>query len=211
MDYSIDDKWVGRLGLLILGVLVARTLLVYRATGRFPVRFNDTSTAHGFNHAVLFAVIVAFAANLILMRLPRWLSREPVGDFGNLYDITGPLISLQLDAVRLAGLILSTLALCLAGFAQHQMGSSWRIGLDTGHKTDLVTSGLFRSARHPIYFALILLGLGLFLAMPSALTGAALAVLVVVLSIQTRLEEEFLRASHGESYKAYYARTRRWI
>lgn len=211
MGYSIGDIWVGRLGLLILVLLAIRTLLVYRAAGRFPIRFHDTATAHGFNLTAMSVTFLAFMLNLLLMRAPNWLSLPPSHPWSDIYAYTVPLSAMEVDQVRLAGLVLACLGLIISAIAQHQMGRSWRYGLDTGQKTDLVTTGLFRSARHPIYFGFLLVGAGLFLAMPTALTFAALVVLAVVLSIQTRLEEEFMRATHGEIYKAYYDRTRRWI
>lgn len=211
MDYAIDDKWVGRFGLLILVILTVRTVLVFRATGRFPIRFHDTATAHGFNLTVLSLTFLVFALNLLVMRIPQWLSLDATHSWAGMYHYTAPIHALATDTVRLTGLLVAGLGLLLAAVAQHQMGESWRYGLDTAQGTKLVTTGFFSHARHPIYFGFFLVGLGLFLAMPSALTAAALAVLGVVLSIQTRLEEDFLLKSHGQAYESYYARTRRWI
>ncbi len=211
MPYSIGDIWVGRLGLLILVLLAVRTYLVFRATGRFPIRFHDTQTAHGFNLTALSGTFLAFMLNLLIMRAPKWLSLQPPHPLSDIYAYTGPIAPMQVDEVRLAGLALSCIGLTVSAIAQHQMGNSWRYGLDTDQRTDLVTSGLFHNARHPIYFGFLLVGVGLFLAMPSAVTVAAVTVLAVVLSVQTRLEEEFMLKTHGGAYNHYYGRTRRWI
>ncbi|MBU1211799.1 MAG: isoprenylcysteine carboxylmethyltransferase family protein [Alphaproteobacteria bacterium] len=211
MEILIGDKWVARFGLVVLVLLVVRTALVFRATGRFPIRFHRTDTAHGFVHLVLAGVLVAFALNLSLLRLPAWLSLQPTDALAGVYAYAGPLQAMQAGEIRLAGFLVAGLGLGLVVVAQHQMGSSWRVGIDWDHATQLVTRGLFQRARHPIYFGFVLLGAGLFLVMPSALSAAAATVLAVVLGIETRLEEEFMLSRHGETYRQYYARTRRWI
>lgn len=211
MSEAIGDHWVGRLGLLILVLLALRTLLVYRATGRFPIHGHDTETAHGFNQVAMAVAAVGFAVNLLLLRLPNWLSFKEGHRLADVYSYTAPIQMLQSNEIRLLGLALACLALAYAALAQHQMGSSWRFGLDSAHKTELVTDGLFKSSRHPIYFGFLMLGIGLFLAMPSTLTAVAAAILAVALSIQTRLEEEFMLEQHGDAYSEYLARTRRWV
>ncbi|KUO57860.1 MAG: hypothetical protein APF80_09310 [Alphaproteobacteria bacterium BRH_c36] len=211
MEILIGDKWVSRFGLVVLVLMVVRTALVFRATGRFPIRIHGTETAHGFVHLVLAGIALAFAINIVLLRLAAWLSLEPADGLAGAYEMTGPLTALQTGEIRLAGLLMAVFGLVLGAVAQHQMGRSWRVGIDRDHPTDLVTTGLFERARHPIYFGFGLLGIGLFLAMPSALSAAAAAVLIAVLGIEARLEEEFMLSRHGETYRQYYARTRRWI
>lgn len=76
----------------------------------------------------------------------------------------------------------------------------------------LVTSGIYRFTRNPMY-------LGVFLVLLAAAAGLGhpLALLVAVLFVpymtrfQIRPEERALRARFGEAFEAYTRRTRRWL
>jgi protein-S-isoprenylcysteine O-methyltransferase Ste14 len=91
------------------------------------------------------------------------------------------------------------------------MGESWRIGIDDAPKTRLVNTGVFGISRNPIFLGMIVTLFGLFLVMPNALTLLAVVLGVVVINIQVRLEEEFLKTTHGDEYARYIRRVRRWI
>ena len=89
--------------------------------------------------------------------------------------------------------------------------NSWRIGIDTDTKTELITSGLFAFSRNPIFFGMILSLVGLFLTTPNALTVLFLTLGYVLIQIQIRLEEEFLTKEHGQDYMNYKQKVRRFI
>lgn len=76
----------------------------------------------------------------------------------------------------------------------------------------LVTDGMFRFTRNPMYlgFSAALAGLSLFL---GTLPGMLLAVAFVIISDRWYIafEEEMLRARFGEHYLRYAQRTRRWL
>jgi len=75
---------------------------------------------------------------------------------------------------------------------------------------DLVETGVYRHARHPIYGGLVVaaLGWGLLAASPAALAAAAL--LLGFFELKSRREEAWLD-QHFEGYAAYRTRTRRLI
>ena len=95
--------------------------------------------------------------------------------------------------------------------AQVQMGESWRIGIDSESKTQLVQTGVFRISRNPIFLGMMVTLLGLFLVIPNALTLLTFVLGVVVVNIQVRLEEEYLKAMHGDDYIGYTRSVRRWM
>ena len=78
--------------------------------------------------------------------------------------------------------------------------------------TSLVTSGIYRYTRNPMYvgFTGVLLGWAIWLASPPALIVVALYV-VYITRFQIVPEERVLRASFGDAFAAYCARTRRWL
>jgi protein-S-isoprenylcysteine O-methyltransferase Ste14 len=52
---------------------------------------------------------------------------------------------------------------------------------------------------------------GLFLVIPNAVTLLIFVLIVVLINIQVRLEEEYLKSSHGEDYVRYQRTVARWI
>lgn len=76
----------------------------------------------------------------------------------------------------------------------------------------LVTGGVFRLTRNPMYlgFALVAFGAA---ALSGALSPFVLAAGFVAISDRwyIRFEEEALRRAFGEPYERYAARTRRWL
>jgi protein-S-isoprenylcysteine O-methyltransferase Ste14 len=76
----------------------------------------------------------------------------------------------------------------------------------------LVTSGVYRYSRHPIYlgFALVLLGVWVLLGVLSA-GLPVLAFIAVVDRGYIRFEEKVLARKFGQDYDEYRRRTRRWM
>ena len=112
--------------------------------------------------------------------------------------------------VMLSGLWICAAAVVLIAVAQRQMGESFRIGIDDA-KTALVSRGLFRWVRNPIYTGMLAIFLGVMLVIPCAaslLLGAAAA---MAIAIHTRLEERNLLALHGDAYRAYAAGVGRFV
>ena len=90
-------------------------------------------------------------------------------------------------------------------------GRSWRIGIDHEHQTALVRTGVFGLSRNPIFLGMKISLVGLFLAIPNALTALTLLTGIVLIQIQVRLEEEFLANTHDEEYCQYRQQVRRWL
>lgn len=111
-----------------------------------------------------------------------------------------------------AGIALGICGVALTLVAQFAMGDSWRIGVDPATRTDLVTTGVFRSVRNPIFTAMIVASVGLVLLVPNPVSAAALLVLIAALEVQVRLvEEPYLRTVHGPAYEAYLTSAGRFV
>lgn len=91
------------------------------------------------------------------------------------------------------------------------MKESWRIGIDEVNKAQLVTSGLFAVSRNPVFLGIVVANFGLLLVLPNAISLLILALTIVSLNTQIRLEEEFLAKEFGKEYTQYKNGVRRWI
>ena len=110
------------------------------------------------------------------------------------------------------GLVLAVTGLVLTVVAQLDLGSSWRIGVDEGERTTLVTDGLYRWMRNPIFTGMGAFLVGEALVVTSPWTVAAAVLGIVGMEVQTRLvEEPYLRAVHGDDYGTWAARTGRFL
>lgn len=146
---------------------------------------------------VLFAValVLGFAAPIL-----------------ELIGISDPVRVLDGAAGHVIGAILAAAGIAATLYAQIAMGNSWRIGVDTGERTELVTAGPFALVRNPIFAAMLPTALGLVLLVPNAAALVGFGALVVALQVQTRaVEEPYLRATHGDAYAAYAASVGRFV
>lgn len=109
------------------------------------------------------------------------------------------------------GLALVAFGIVLAVAAQLAMGRSWRVGIPSGTRPELVTGGLFSVSRNPVFLGMIASGAGATLLMGDALSSAILAAAIIAIGVQIRQEEQFLAASLGDEYRRYCARTGRWL
>jgi protein-S-isoprenylcysteine O-methyltransferase Ste14 len=78
--------------------------------------------------------------------------------------------------------------------------------------SSLVTSGVYRITRNPMYvaLALLLVAWSFYLSAPALLAGSALFVLYVT-RFQIQPEERVLRRMFGNEYTSYTQRVRRWL
>jgi protein-S-isoprenylcysteine O-methyltransferase Ste14 len=70
----------------------------------------------------------------------------------------------------------------------------------------LVSGGVYRRFRHPIYTAIVIVGIGLFLRKPTVAVAVAAAVVIAFLLVKVRFEEALLQARYPE-YAEYRDRT----
>ena len=63
----------------------------------------------------------------------------------------------------------------------------------------------------PIFLGMLALVFGMTLWSPSVVTVALLVATYIALEVQIRGEEAYLGQMHGEAYRNYCARVRRWL
>ncbi|PIQ20754.1 MAG: beta-carotene 15,15'-monooxygenase [Cytophagales bacterium CG18_big_fil_WC_8_21_14_2_50_42_9] len=179
---------------------VLKSIIVAKRIGKNPIVLPQDDSAYGLigfyfklTLLALFVYVLAFAF------FPNW---------HNSFLAIQPIDSLPF---KYLGLGLLVFALIWTIIGQHDMRNSWRIGIDAETKTELVTTGLFRISRNPIFFGMTLSLMGLFLTNPNALTGLFLILGYVLIQIQIRLEEDYLTKQHGLNYLSYKQKVRRFI
>lgn len=115
------------------------------------------------------------------------------------------------DAVSI-GLALVGVALDLSGLWVFRRARTTFNPLSPSKASALVTGGVYRFTRHPMYLGLLLLlsAWALHLAAPWPWAGPVLFVLWIG-RFQIAPEERVMRAKFGAEYDAYAARVRRWL
>lgn len=183
--------WFG----LAFGVRIA---LQVRRTGSTGVRGLDRGAAplEWLAGALFVASLAAGAAAPLLALL----------------DVSEPVAALDGVGAHAVGIALAAAGIVATFLAQLAMGDSWRIGVESEERTELVTDGLFALVRNPIYSAMIPTVLGMALMVPSPIALLAFAGLVLALELQVRVvEEPYLLHAHGDAYAQYGARVGRFV
>jgi protein-S-isoprenylcysteine O-methyltransferase Ste14 len=179
---------------------VLKSFLVARKIGKNPLVLPKDDSAFGLIGRYFKLTLIAMFMYVLAFSL-----------FPEGHHFFLPIPVLDNLAVKYLGLALLAIALLWTILAQQHMKNSWRIGIDTETKTELISTGLFGLSRNPIFFGMILSLVGLFCTTPNALTALFFILGYVLIQIQIRLEEEFLTKEHGQKYLAYKQKVRRLI
>ena len=144
-----------------------------------------------------------------LLVIAAWLGQGFLVNGGG----TSPWLQMSTELLSPLGLAFGV-ALTVVGYAGTIwcyviMGDAWRIGIDRAEKNSLVTRGPYRAVRHPIYLFQIVMLAGALLLMPTAVSALTLAVHLLCVLTKAVDEEKYLLTVHGETYRAYLARTGR--
>jgi len=145
----------------------------------------------------------------------RWIDLPPVWLVGALavaYRL-GQWVPVSLGAFGFwAGTVLFWFGLLLIAVAAVEFLRARTSIIPRDHPKALITSGIYRLSRNPIYLADAIILTGLCLKWDAVL--ALPLVPVFVLLIQNRFilqEEEFMKSAFPQGFLDYVSRTRRWI
>lgn len=188
------------LTIYFLVVFVVPSVRVKRKTGINPYVFKNTDSAHDFlgkvSPPITLLVFVVAIVNLIYTEGLQYLA---------------PFYWLAIPALQYIGFAFIHLALLWIVVAQVQMSNSWRVGIDHSAKTELKSNGLFSVSRNPVFLGMLVTLAGLFLILPNSITLLVFVVSTLLFQVQVRLEEEYLKNTHGENYVNYCKKTGRWF
>lgn len=92
------------------------------------------------------------------------------------------------------------------------LGTNWSITLEVREEHRLITQGVYRRIRHPMYLALVLYSVGQALVIPNWVAGPSnLMAFAILFALRVGAEERMMIEGFGDEYVAYSARTKRLI
>jgi protein-S-isoprenylcysteine O-methyltransferase Ste14 len=101
-------------------------------------------------------------------------------------------------------------AAALYGFyrTHRDLGRSWSVTLEIRHAHQLVTTGVYRHVRHPMYAAFFLWAIAQALLLPNWIAGpAGLLGFGMLFALRVGREERMMEAAFGDAWRDYAART----
>ncbi len=121
--------------------------------------------------------------------------------------LTGPLIARELGLflIQCVGLYIGLAALW------RMAGAKWRIVPDPHPRTKLVTRGIYRHIRHPMYTSLLIISLVWIVLKPDVDRMLFWLGLAIVLWLKMLREERLLQEKFGDKYHMYSRQTKRLI
>jgi protein-S-isoprenylcysteine O-methyltransferase Ste14 len=116
-----------------------------------------------------------------------------------------------LHPMRLIGGSLCYLTgILVLGCVAWSLGKFWSPTLQLKENHQLVTTGIYRHVRHPMYLGLAVFSVGNVLALPNYIAGQTfLVAMLVLIAFRLGPEEQMLGEEFGEEYEDYRKRTNR--
>jgi protein-S-isoprenylcysteine O-methyltransferase Ste14 len=112
----------------------------------------------------------------------------------------------------LAGVVCLSAGLWLFHRSHRDLGTNWSVTLEIRENHRLVTGGIYRFVRHPMYTAFLLYGIGQALVVPNWLVGPSyLATMGLLVALRLPAEERMMLETFGDAYAAYMTDTKRLI
>lgn len=151
----------------------------------------------GLRETVLLALVaVGFLVSFI------WVA-TPVLAFAD-YDLS--------PVPFVAGILCFVFGLSLLARSHADLDPNWSITLELRDDHKLITRGVYRHVRHPMYAALLLYSAGQALVVPNWIAGpSCLIAFAVLVAFRLGPEERMMRKKFGGDYDAYVARTKRIV
>jgi len=144
------------------------------------------------------------------------LTLAMLGFFVPLVWVASPAFAFAEYPLRLgplvAGIVCFVVGLWLFYRSHADLGTNWSITLQVREQHRLVTHGVYRRIRHPMYIALLLYSLGQVLVLPNCVAGPSyLITFGILFAFRVRAEERMMLEEFGDQYAAYMAETKRLV
>lgn len=139
-----------------------------------------------------------------------------IGFFVPLVWVASPALSFADYPLRLipflAGIVFLAVGLWLFYRAHADLGSFWSVTLEVRENHRLISHGVYRRVRHPMYSALFLYSVGQAFAVPNWVAGPSYLVSFgILVAFRIRAEEQMMVDTFGDDYLEYMAKTKRLL
>ena len=186
------NPWIAKVVLLAATVV----MMAIRAPHGHRSRSVKVAKSHktSLETALLVLAWVGFFIPLI------WLA-SPLLSFAEYPLSLGPLV---------AGVVCFVIGLWFFYRSHADLGTNWSITLEVREQHRLITQGVYRRIRHPMYLALVLYSVGHALIIPNWVAGPSnLVAFAILFALRVHAEEQMMNDAFGDEYAAYAARTKR--
>lgn len=110
------------------------------------------------------------------------------------------------------GTLMFALSLWLFRRTHADLGRNWSVTLEIKDNHNLITGGVYRYVRHPMYSAFFLWALAQLILIPNWVAGpAGLVGFGILYAFRIGREEQMMLDTFGDQYRAYSARTARLV
>lgn len=178
-----------------------KQLKLKRKTGINPHILNSSKSGPQLIMRIFSILISLLTILIIIAHILKF-------ELGMLFMHSAKLSYIHYDII---GFITGLLGLTICFYSQYKLGESWRIGIDSNIKTELITSGLFGVIRNPTYLGIFVLNIGVYMLWPTVSILALNLLVLIFFELQVRFEEKYLLTVHREKYLNYKNKTKRYI
>lgn len=119
--------------------------------------------------------------------------------------------TLSINSIKIIGVIISSLGIIVFTAAVYTMKDSWRAGINTSEKTELVSNGIYKLSRNPAFLGFDLVYIGLLMLFFNWLLFGVTLFVIIMLHIQIIEEEKHLSLEYGNEYNDYRKRVCRYF
>ena len=189
------NVWIAKITLLV-GLVAMIAIRVPHAKKCAKIKVVESKRSRPEN-------VVFFLAWLGSMILPVVWIATPFLSFADYRLDPGPFW---------LGVVLLVLGLWLFHRSHADLSTNWSISLDIRENHSLVTSGVYRRIRHPMYAAIFLMAAGQALFVPNWLAGPLyLCAFVLLFALRVGPEERMMLERFGSEYETYMQTSKRLI
>ncbi|GHU21719.1 hypothetical protein FACS1894164_02650 [Spirochaetia bacterium] len=181
-------------------LFIGRTIILYKKGVKVWVIGTSTKrTIEIILENILFPVLVLWSIYIILtsfhIELPNILSN-------NIFSILW---------IKYAGIIFCYIGLIIFFLALLSFGKAWRIGIDEQNSNELITNGVFKYSRNPIFLFMDLYFTGIMLIYSTIVFIIIAMEAVIGIHLQILREEKCLSEKFKKKYLEYKKQTRRYL
>ena len=116
------------------------------------------------------------------------------------------------DWLAWAGIVLFALAIWLLWWSHHDLGKNWTVTVALRFEHELITGGVYKYMRHPMYSAHLLWAIAQIMILHNWIAGYSFLIAQIPFYlIRIKNEEAMMIEQFGAAYKAYKKKTGRLI